>query len=73
MPRYKGPSRGLKHKVETLLTDLGLEHLDASCASLKVPRSEALRQAVEVQYVTIFSSKSIDATIQPTGTEGTQT
>lgn len=70
MPRYKGPSRGLKHKVETLLTDDGLKHLDASCAALSVPRAEALRQAVEVQYFTIFSSKPTDATIQPNDTQG---
>ena len=70
MPKYKGPSRGLKHRVETLLDDAGLEHFNASCVFLKVPQSEALRQAVELQYITLFSSKSISSTIQPNDITG---
>jgi hypothetical protein len=65
MPKYEGPPRGLKHPIRTLLDDTGLEHFTASCAFLKVLPSEALRQAVELQYITISLLKSTSTTIQP--------
>lgn len=69
MPKYEGPPRGLKHAVRTLLDDAGLEHFKASYTFLKVAPSEALRRAIELQYLSIFSSKSIGATIQSSDTE----
>ncbi len=69
MPKYKGPPRGLKTPVRTLLDETGLAHFKASCAFLKVLQAEALRQAIELQYITLFSSNPTSATIQPTDQE----
>ena len=69
MPRQKGPARELKYPVRTLLDKDGLAHFNYSCSVLKVPQSEALRHAVELQYLTLLSQMSTDATIQPSGQE----
>ena len=72
MARQKGTPHGFKHQVATLLTDEGLKHFTQSKQWLNVGTAEALRQAVELQYITLSSQNPTDATIQSIDT-GEQT
>lgn len=69
MPRYKGPSRGLVHSVETLLDDTGLAQLKACCLTLGIRQAEVIRRALAHFHITNCLSNPMSATIQPADQE----
>jgi hypothetical protein len=66
MPRYAGEPQNLKHHFSLALDDARLTRSDACAAHLGVPRAEAIRRAIDFFHLSLFSSKSTGATIQPT-------
>lgn len=70
MPRYSGPSRGLKHSVHTLLTDEEYERLQACMTVLNLRQSEVIRQAIDLFHLTKCSSNPNEQTMHPTGQGG---
>lgn len=65
MPRYKGASRNLKNRIELLLDDLRLARANAIARALGMTRTDAIRRAIDDEYISLLSSGSIDLTIAP--------
>ena len=69
MPRYSGPSKKLTHKMTLALDDDTYLQANACAEKESVPMSEAIRRAIQLRYITICLSKSIDRTMHPTEQE----
>jgi hypothetical protein len=70
MPRYAGEPQHLDHKITLALDTNRVTRADACAAHLSVPRAEAIRRAIDLLYLTLFSSNPIDSTMQSGDTEG---
>lgn len=72
MPRYAGESQKLNHKMTLALNTERVQRADACGDHLGVPRAEAIRRAIDLLYLTLFSSNPIDSTMQPSDEGNTQ-
>jgi hypothetical protein len=66
MARYSGKPLGLKHAVETMLTDETFTALEACRKRRAENRAVFIRQAIIHFILTQCSSNPISATMQPT-------
>ena len=72
MPRYRGTPRRFAKTIKLQLEKSDLERADAISMAFAIPRSEAIRRAINNEYVSLVSSGAIKLIVQPVVQTGAQ-